>query len=287
MIYGFDCLGLARFDKDAIAAIPSGFALGVFSQAFGDPMPIVAKLVPRCRAIRVQLLWSDNHTYSDANIPQLKAEATRWGRFGKQHGVRLYLSPYCEHQLPNPDKYLKIVADCAPNCEPVNSVYGSGALSRHYINEVHGMSRPASGRYIYSYDGTDMLDSDIEAMKSRHRSALMWFGWTANFNGNLEVKKDAPRIPRGERKAWPSAKLIQSMKYVITKTKGATRLPAGWTWKSHEEDSGTGDTRTNKPVLVSPIRAGGAELVSKGRVISTAAYYGPYTGGGFGYHFRD
>lgn len=283
MKYGLDCLGLARFDSDAMKAIPDGFALGVFSRTFGDAMPAVARVAGRCSAIRVQLLWSDSHTFSDHDIPQLKAEATRWGRFAQQHRVPVYLSPFCEHNLSNPDKYLKIVKECAPNCEPVNTVW-RGALSTHYINEVHGDARVPSGRYIFSYDGDDMLDSDIEGMKARHSRALLWFGWTANFNGKTESDD---KTPREKRKAFPSPKLMQSVKYVIQKQKGATNLPSNWLWKSHAEDTGTNDTRINKPVLIAPLRAGAAELLVNGRVISTAAYYGTYVDGRHRYYFRE
>ena len=289
MMYGLDLLGLARFKQEARDAFPSGYALGVFSDTFGDSMPYVRQIVQsgKCRALRVQLMWSDEHAFSDKDIPKLKKEAKRWGDFAKHASVPVYLSPFCEHKVMNPDKYLQIVKEQAPNCEPVNSFY-TGAKSSKFINEVHGTTSPSlSGRYIFSYDGTDMLESDIEAMKMRHKNALIWFGWTANFNGNLEVDKDAPKIPREKRTAWPSAKLIKSMKYVMDNPKTSVRLPAQWLWKSHAEDKGIADSRTNKPVLIAPIKAASAELLKNGRVVATAPYYGLFADGRSRYYFPE
>lgn len=287
MLYGLDYLGLARFSKEARDAFPSGFALGVFSKTFGDSMPLVKEIVAtgKCKALRVQLLWSDTHSFSDRDIGELKKEAHRWEEFARHHKkVPVYLSPFCEHNLSAPDKYLKIVKDAAPHCEPVNTPW-KGALSSRYINEVHGpKSSPPHGKYIFSYDGSDMLDSDVEAAKRKHGNAMIWFGWTANFNGLAEVD-DKPRPPREARKNWPTAKLIRSLLHEMGHAKGPTRLPPHWLWKSHAED--TGDTRSNKPVLITPVKAGSAELLWQGQVVSTAPYYKPFLDGRHRYYFPE
>jgi len=287
MQYGLDCLGLARFGKDALDAFPSGYALGVFSKTFGDSMPAVRQLASRCPAVRVQLMWSDSHTFSDHDIPVMKAEAQRWDQFAKEHkGMKVYLSPFCEHNLSNPDRYLQIVKDLAPHCEPVNSVW-KGSRSAKFTNEVHGShSQPAGGNYIFSYDGSDISESDVDGLKAKHKNAKIWFGWTANFNGNTEADTTV-KVPREQRKAWPTAKLIRSVRYVMQKSKGITKLPPNWLWKSHAEDKGAGDIRANKPCLIAPVKASSAALLMNGRAIATAPYYGAFIDGRSRYYFGD
>lgn len=288
MQLGLDCLGLARFPQSAIDALPTGYALGVFSRTFGDAMPNVKAVVNagKCKALRVQLMWSDSHSFSDNDIPTLKAEAERWGHFAANHKqIQVYLSPFCEHELPNPDKYLKIVKQHAPNCLPVNSS-SKGHWSQHFINEVHGTGNPPGGDYIFSFDGTDMLDSDVEGYKRRHKNARIWFGWTANFNGVPEAETKN-KLPREQRKDWPTSKLITSMRYVVEHAKEAAKLPTNWLWKSHAEDTGTGDPRTNKPCLIAPVKAPFAELVKAGKVVSKAPYYGPFIDGRSRYYFPE
>jgi hypothetical protein len=75
------------------------------------------------------------------------------------------------------------------------------------------------------------------------------------------------------------------MLYEMGHSKGATKLPPHWLWKSHAED--TGDPRSNKPVLIAPLKASKAELVRNGAVVSSASYYGPYIDGRHRYYFPE
>lgn len=292
-LLGLDCLGLAKYSPTALSAFPKGYALGVFSRTFGDSMPAAGKVVKSagCKALRVQLMWSFNdHNYADSDIKPMLEEAKRWNKFATEHpNLKVYLSPFCEHKRSDSDKILHKVKEAAPKCEPVNSVY-TGALSANYINEVHGDKSPPKGGkgYIYSFDGTDMLDSDVQAMKSRHRDAIMWFGWTANFNGMLEVPGPGEKAPPIEKRtAYPSSKLLASMKYVMENGKVGVNLPRNWLWKSHAEDKGIGDLRANKPVLLSPVKAASAQLLRGGKVVSNAPLYGSFPGGFWRYYFPE
>jgi hypothetical protein len=274
---GLDCLGLAKFGKEAIQAFPhKGFALGVFSRQFGDAKPHTNDLLARCSALRVQLIWSDGHSFSDADIPTLKTEAKRWDDLGKK--LPVYLSPFCEHRLAEPDKYLEIVQKAAPNCTPVNSLE-SGASSGNFINEVHGVKKePPPGSYIFSYDGSEILDSNVEAIKQKHANALIWFGWTANFNGHAEAKAKGSK---NETHVWPTAKLMKSVIYVMQHPKGGTQLPKNWGWRAR-------DPQTNKPVLISPVKAASAELVNAlGHPIVKAPYKAVSGSGRHRYDFPE
>ena len=269
-ILGLDCLGLAKFGT-AINALPGGFALGVFSREFGNSLPAVKEVVKagKCTALRVQLMWSEKHSYSDADIPTLIDEAKRWGNFAANNpGLPVYLSPFCEHKLAQPDKYLEIVRKHAPapNCKPVNSFSPEGQRSMKFINEVHGTQAAPGGEYFYSFDGLDMLDSDISRIMNNHKKALIFFAWTANFNGRREAAFKG-------RTDWPSDKLISSIWYVTNNAKGNARLPNQWFWQSHAEDLSNDDARTNKPVLGTPLKANLVELVQGNKVISSAKRY--------------
>lgn len=287
MQLGLDCLGLAKFGGEAKKAFPKGYALGVFSKTFGDAMPAVREVVQasKCPAVRVQLLWSDAHTFSDANVTELRTEATRWERFARDNrGVAVFLSPFCEHKLSNPDKYLDIVKAAAPTCTPVNTPW-TGGLSSKYMNEVHGTKdAPRTGKFNYSYDGTDMLETDVEAVKKKYKGAAYWFGWTANFNG---VPEADVKIPRPNRTDWPTAKLIRSIQYIMDRSKAGTKLPSNWLWKSHAEDKSNNDPRANKPVLIAPVKSSAAQLMRNGKVVATAQYYGAFVDGRSRYYFGE
>ena len=286
---GLDCLGIAQFSPEALAAIPPKYAVGAFARVFGDAMPNITTVVTRgCPLVRIQLIYHRDKKYGDADIPTLKAEAKRWDEFAKKHkGCKVHLSPFCEHPLAAPDKYLKVVADAAPNCVPVNSLAGGG-VSGKYLDETHGKDGQALKQsYFYSFDGTDMLEVDVEAYKKKHEKAAVWFGWTANFNGVREADLK-PQPPIDGRKDWPTGKLIRSLVYQMERQRGMAGLPAQWLWKSHAEDHGLPDVRTDKPVLIAPVKAAAAELVRMGKVVATGAYYGNFTTPGlYRYYFPE
>lgn len=56
------------------------------------------------------------------------------------------------------------------------------------------------------------------------------------------------------------------------KNKGSTSLPNGWIYKSHSESYSFPLDRSDKPVLLTSVKANKAELRAKGNVVSTALY---------------
>lgn len=286
-MWGLDLLGLSRFEQTAVNEFPEGWALGAFAVTFGDALPSIRKVIEtgRCPHVRVQCLWSDTHSFGPSDIHTLTAIARRYEKLSTRFpSVRFELSPFCEHNLSDPDHYLDIVKQEAPSCFPVNTPW-QGALSKRYKNEVHGDHARPKGRYNYSFDGTSAVDADVQKFKRQHDSADVFFFWVPQFNGK---KNSADSTPRPERKAWPTPALIDSVIYLHNK-RGKVSFDAPRLWKSHADQHDVPpEPRALKPVIIIAEKV--PELVlkaSNGQVIATAPYYGPFSGGGHRYYLGD
>lgn len=272
---GLDFLALPKYVNTVVKEMPEGWALGCFANTFGDAYPSVEKVLSlgRTPLVRVHLLWSDTHTYGDKDISIIRKEAKKYEKLKQRYlSVEFQLSPFCEHNIKNPDKYLDIIKQEAPSCTPINTPW-KGRLSSVYKNEIHGKSRPINGRYNFSFDGTPCVDVDIEQYKSNHFSAEVFFYWDARFNGKWEA---TDTTPRPQRKGWPDSNLIDSIIYLSTH-KGLTKLLPKWLFKSHSENKGNGDPRAEKPVFICPIKAKELRLKTRnGQVVDSLKYYGIY-----------
>lgn len=270
MKFGLDLLGAARFAEVAVRAFPEGFALGLFSNTFGDSLPVARRLLRagKCNHVRVQLLWSDNnHTYTDRDVPEMIREAKKWEELARNFAeATIELSPFCEHNLQTPDKYLDMVKESAPSCVPVNSPW-NGAISRKYKNEKHGPSAALKRRYNYSFDGTSAVDADVEMFKARHAGAEVFFLWVPQFNGKRNV---SDTTPRPDRVCWPSKEHIESAAFLATQG-GEAKLPPRGTWKSHADDQVPDHPRELKNLLLVPEQYTRVELVARsGEVVASA-----------------
>lgn len=268
MIYGLDLLGAAKYASTALKSFPRGLACGVFAQEFGDALPFVKALAATGKApiIRVQLLWGGNsHSYGDKNIPALVREAKRYERLKTQ--CKIELSWATEHRNSNPDKYCDIVQNAAPSCVVVNNPQeGMGAFSRRYKNEVHTGRPPPWGAFNYSADGQSSADADNDADAQKYGAAEVLFLWVWQFNCHFN-SEDKTRNTR------PTGELITAVSK-LAGTRGAVSLPPKWLWKSFAEQSDEdGDSRSNKPVCITPINVPFLELVKNGRVIGRLPKY--------------
>lgn len=211
--------------------------------------------------------------------------ARRYGALKKQFShVNVEISPFCEHNLQNPDRYLEIVGNAAPDCVPVN-VPWKGAFSKRFKNEVHGSHRKPAGDYNYSWDGESCVDGDVESSKKTHALSQVYFWWHPAFNGRLNTND---KTPRPSRKAWPTSDLIDSIIYLRTDA-GKVSYPRNWLWKSHaDRHSSPPEPRAYKPVLIMPIKAKRVELVAiNGQVIARASAAMPFNDGRYRYYWPD
>lgn len=288
MIFGLDHLGLAKYADLAAREHPQGWALGCFANTFGDSLPAVERIIAsgRCPFVRVQLVWSDTHTFAAREVAQAYKEAARWEKLARKYpAVKFELSPFCEHNLRNPDSYLDKIKEIAPSCTPVNTPW-KGAYSKKYKNEVHGSNaRALSTPYNFSYDGSGCVDADVQAHKAKHKGADVFFFWTYQFNGRRNANDPTPRP---QRKFWPTSGLIDSVIY-LHRDKGDQKLESKYLWKSHsDQHENPPEPRALKPVLIAPVKAPRAELVaSNGQVVAVLPYYGPFSDGRHRYYLGE
>lgn len=281
-----DTLGAAKFPAE-LKAIPLNIGISAFAKTFGDAFPIIKRELERGRShVRINLLWSDSHSYGDSDIPFIKSEARRYEPLCAKYPEKVELAPFTEHNLPNPDKYLAIVMQAAPSCGTVNSVWrGSFTRNPDYTNEVHGAHSPPSipgVEYNYSYDGLSSVDSDIEAMRIRHSRAKMFCVWHPRLNGKWSMSDSTPRP---QRKGWPSQDLLRSLVYLFTE-KGLVSIPSNWVVKSHADNHGPNDPKGDKLLVISPIRAAQIVLKRAGVKVGSLTYYDKFDGGGFRYYAK-
>lgn len=289
MIYGLDYLGGAKYRSVVLDEHPMGWAAGFFAQTFGDAYPVIDALLAtgRCPLVRIHLLWSDTHTFGDKDIPAIRGLSTKYNELARKYrNVKVEISPCCEHNLKESDKYLDIVKIHAPDCTPVNTPW-NGALSKKYKNEVHGSKKDAPrGAYNYSYDGQSAVDADVSKHKKKYSSSEVFFWWVPQFNLR---KNTNDKTPRPERKAVPTNQLVDSVIY-LKNDKGKTELPDKFLWKSHadQHDAPVPEPRALKPVLICPVKAERFELVAaNGQVILASSKAQPFSDSRYRYYFND
>lgn len=292
--FGIDTLAGAKY-PNIVRTIPNHLAVGFFAETFGDAFPIVRKELEAGRSkVRVHFIWSDTHTFGDRDIPKVQALARRYAPLCATG--RLELSPFCEHNVAQPDKYLDIVAKLAPGCAVVNTPW-RGGISRKYKNEVHGDHSVPAGQYNYSFDGTNSVDAQLHDINtvgrdgkpkvipgyfSKHLRADTFFLWHPRLNLKWSMKDTTPRP---KRNAKPTAEFMDSLEYLFTDP-GAVSLPKGWLLKSHADHHGGADPKGDKLIVISPIRASKVELKRGNRLVATLPFYGPFDGGGYRYYSR-
>jgi hypothetical protein len=305
MYLGLDVLGGARY-KDLIKKeFPRNFMFGIFAEVDGfgksyDLIEWAASVgVP---AIRVQLMWKDLHNFSVAK--DLKAVSNRAAKVNtiiqKYPKVDWFISPCCEHELNENtfEVFASAVKRAAPKAAIVNSPNkGKGFVSRAYINEYHHEAPRKGGICAFSYDGANMVDSNITKDKTDYQAAnaVYFLGWNSQCNGNRKIFKPGDkRQPndfkdRAKRVFWPVAKQFDSWIWQLTKQKGAVNEPKGWTLKSHgDQHKVPPEGKDQKPVWIFGRKVSKITIkATNGQVVGEAGYFGTFSGGGYRYYFTQ
>lgn len=289
MIYGWDALGGARYQKTVLAEQPRSYGFGVFAEVdgFGKAYSLidqVAKLgVP---FIRVQMIWRDDHNFTSRDLPTLEQRCRALKAVTQKHpSVKFLISPCCEHNLN--ERQFQPFADVVQKhfgsvFQIVNSPnHNKGHRSTKYQNEFHNSDSRARAGDGFSFDGANCVDSDVEKYKAKGFKYLMIWNSQCNGRRNLEDK-----TPRAQRKFWPTAKQIDSWIWLTTRSKGSVRMPAKWLLKSHsDQHTNPPSGKDQKPVFIVPVKASAIVLKARnGQVIDTARYFGSFQGGGFRYY---
>lgn len=277
MIYGLDHLGLAKYADLAAAEHPEGWALGCFSNVFGDALPGVAKVIStgRCPRVRLQLHWEDDHNEKPDTFRKIEAEAKRVAPFIARHpNIEWRVSGFCEHKLPR--HKAEALRNLVMKHMPKGVVYvncpllkGGGQTIAGAVNEIHGGdNRTVSGRMDFSFDGTGAFDADVEGFKKKFSKSETFYFWYSGCNGRLN---DNDKTPRPQRKAWPTSRYIDSLIYLAS-VRGDLKIPSDWVCKSHSDRHTTPpEPRAGKPVVIAPNV--GNEIVfttASGQVIAKA-----------------
>ncbi len=272
----YDILAFVKYKQVAIDHIPNGSNIGFFDEAFGDASQAITEYLTKKTTplIRVNLIWSDTHTFGDSDIPKIKRRSKFYQQLSiKFPQTKIEVAPFTEHNLQNPDKYLDIIKANCPNCIPVNSVW-RGKHSNKYKNEVHGTKAPViKPPCNFSFDGSSANDADVEMLKNKFKHCENFFLWTARYNGK---KNDNDTTPRPNRVDWPKKEHIDAMTWLMTE-KGNTSLPKNWINKPMADYHGQGDFKGDKLLLISPIKTNEILLKNNaGETIHKLKYFGLY-----------
>lgn len=273
--FGLDTLALPKYEQVVIENLPQSWWFSTFAETFGDAYPSVRNVLRtrKAKGVRIQLLWSDTHEFGDADIPKIKELSKKYSELLRNFpNVKCEISPFCEHNLSNPDKYLNIAQREAPNCTIVNTVY-KGALSAKYKNEIHKDGNPnvPRGSYNFGYDGKDMYQQDVQADKNKHKKADVIFGWTPSKNGK---RTESDKTPRHLRKYWLEPKEIKAIHYILTNDKAVNlSLPDKWIWKSNSDRTVTPNPRSLKPSLITTTKLKSDPVLISGDKKLDRGYY--------------
>lgn len=295
-MFGLDHLGIAKYGKVALDEHPEGWALGAFSNVFGDALPAVKAILDsgRCPRVRFQLHWEDDHKEKADTFSKIEREAVRVGNFLKPYADRIdcRVSSFCENTL-NPkraEELRKLVMKHMPAGVTYVHSYDAGLGGRplpNCVNEVHGSGRQVpGGRFDFSFDGQSCFDADVEAAKKKFSKAETFYFWFPQCNGRMKADD---KTPRPQRKAWPTSKLIDSAIYLSTTSGVSGKLPKGWILKTHsDQHTVPPGPRDCIPVIIAPIKTKEIQAVTRnGQVVANLTYYGPFTGGGFRYYAKE
>lgn len=296
MLQGIDYLGGANYLDLILREHPDGAAAGFILNTNkphwrkANAWPAINGLFPtgRCPAQRLHAVWEDNHQYNPSKHDKIIfAEFERTNLLQEQNPLeQVYFSPFCELDTRGASVtklFDRLVKGKHKDLIIVNSV-SAGAIQKGLVNEVHGKHKNPGGKVIYSTDGSQCWDIDIQKRKKDFSNALLFMFWVSMCNGKWNDKarneKGADTTPRPDRRAWPTVNQLDSIIYQF-KDPGAVSLDRKHIWKSHADQHGPKPTpREGKPVFITPVDAKEVRLIAdNGQVVAVMPRAGNYTDG--------
>ncbi len=280
MRYGLDYLAGIKFRKVIMEEHPNGWGAGFFTRVMEDDtyrktvwdnLPIIQELAASKRApfIRLAFAWRDDHKFSSAQHSFVKSEAMRFKPIIESNSdITWYVSPVHEHQLNERDwnVFSKIVRDVLGDKVTIVNcpVAGKGFASKIELNEYHGADKkPRGGRFGFSFDGSNIVDADVETYKKNYSNSEYFFIWNCQMNGR---RKEDDKTKRKDRKFYPINKQIDSFIY-LSRDKGANNFPKDCIGKSHADQANYPPSGKDcKPVFLAYLKA----KISPSRIILKA-----------------
>jgi len=200
MKLGIDYILLVRYPNVAARHHPRGWAAGVCMKMDNNDLPYafpaVVKLLKTGKVpqIRISGIWVDGHRFRKRHIKDAVNIAKDVANLATEFpNVRFLYQPWLE---PHCSK--KLMRRCKKRCRavlPKRVTIVAGRYMNKGWNEVHH-GPPMGGKYIFSFDGDDCRDEDIDRWKRMHASARYFYLWVDACNC-LDGEDDT--TPRPER----------------------------------------------------------------------------------------
>ncbi len=285
MIYGIDYLAGAKYGRKILEAHPAGLAAGFFANTFGNPYPVIRKLLEQnlCPAIRIHAVWEDNHKYNKAKHDDIiRAEYAKLVSLAHEYPlVMWYFSPFCEHTM-TARQFRNVVASLSESNVTIvnNPMKGRGIAG--FITERHGSKSNPEQTGIFSYDGEDAFGANVPQHKEKFGACELFFMWAPQLNLRKALNDNTPRPVRTYRPHIKHIKTLVEYCYLIVTDD--PQLSSRFTYKPVAED--TGDSKSNKIVLISKRKIPFYAFVA-GTKLYKLTYFGPFKGGGHRYYSKE
>lgn len=216
-ILGIDYLAASNYPDVVIKHHPPGWAAGFLLRASGwkSPLPTIRKLFEtgHCPGSRIHGLWKDKHDFTERDITPAVKRAEAVARLAEDFPrIELYFSPWLEpgtRERPIPVLLLKKVkSECRKVLPRRVKIVVPGTPKG--IDEIHGpaalIASSVSKKYIFSWDGNDMLDPHYPKIEFGPDDPLICFAWTVKCNG---LKNETDTTLRQNRKNWLRAEDVR------------------------------------------------------------------------------
>ena len=233
----------------------------------------------------IDLVWQDNHTFGNRQKKIAIKRAKKVGKLIKKFkNTKWYVCPYLEPGKLDPKEYEDVIAECRKYL-PDNVTMVSNAMEGY---KVKGAIRAGhhnwykEGMEIFSFDGIDCKDANINRWKEKAKNADMFLLWSYSMNGKYGPKD---KRARRQRTSYVEIKELLSLQGLFDNAKSAN-LPNTWIYKPFAEQYAPPIPRGNKPVWIAPIKAPYIELRVNDKNIFSFKYEKPY-GHGTGYIYRS
>lgn len=296
-IIGLDLLGSGQYVKQAVQIMSKlqsdfpkqKFAIGIIIEASGWSSGMVAarQLIkcPNVAALRLHGIWRDDHNFQESDIPRAIEIAKRAKELAINNpNKKVYYAPFLEHGMKD-NLLAKVHASVTKILENkvryVNAAMPNGAKLKNNmagLEEIHHETSIPKRDYIFSFDGHDQNDTDVEMYKNKHKDSDFFFSWVFPFNLKY-VEKD--KTARANRKLVPPYKLVESLVTQMLIKKGNAKLPADRIFKAFGEPSFDNDhskpiERSWQMVFISPYN--GKTITFKDRKNKVVATFTKTTG---------
>ena len=237
-------------------------------------------------------MWKDNHFFGATEEKKVKKRLKRCVKYIQsirhhspktEWAIVLFLEStgYSKKQYR---QYIKSISHLVP--EDIKLIINAteGHIIRAYDSAGHH-TWFKDGHAVFSFDGMDAKDADVEGWKDIAKNCKWFLFWTWSYNLKFSHKDSRSRV---FRTSPPQDGEITGMCALAGK-KGDTRLPAGWIWKVFAERYIFPLARSNRPTLLCDVKDALIHLVSEGDVIATLTYdkEDPHQAGRYIYRLND